>query len=308
MRFVESVCVLTLVAIGTSGCSKAEADGLPPAQGPGAPPRPELPTIASSGPQASHKVSSGLVVTGSTYPIEEAKVGPKGQGIIAALPVDEGDVVKKGQLLFRLDGAMQAHSVAQARAALATAEVAQTTAQTDFQRTAGLKERGAVSQAVFDQMKARLDGAEMGVRQAKAALSTAQQMAADTAVYSPIDGIVAERKTNVGEAAPPVVMTIENISTLEVRARLPERALTRVKEGTQAKARFQTGVERTIEVARLSPSIDTKTRTFEIVALLPNEDHALKAGMLVELDFGVDAQPASPAASAVPSAASGGTR
>jgi RND family efflux transporter MFP subunit len=199
---------------------------------------------------------------------------------------------------------MQAHSVAQAKAALATAEVARSTAESDFQRTASLKERGAVSQAVFDQMKARLDGAEMGVRQAKAALSTAQQMSADTAVYSPIAGIVAERNTNVGEAVPPVVMTIQDISTLEVRARLPERALTRVKVGTKAAAHFQTGAERTIEVARLSPSIDTKTRTFEIVALLPNEDQTLKAGMLVELDFGRDAKPA-PTASGVASARPG---
>ncbi len=308
MRFVESACLLVVIAVGVPACDRAEADGLPPASGPGAPARPELPTVASASARESQPANAGLVVTGSTYPIEEAKVGPKGQGIIAALPVDEGDVVKKGQLLFRLDGAMQAHSVAQARAALATAEVARTTAATDFQRTASLKERGAVSQAAFDQMKARLDGAEMGVRQAKAALSTAQQMSADTAVYSPISGIVAERKTNVGEAAPPVVMTIENISTLEVRARLPERALTRVEVGSKAKARFQTGVERTIEVARLSPSIDAKTRTFEIVALLPNEDQTLKAGMLVELSFGVDVRPVSPAASAVPSSAPDGSR
>ena len=302
MRAPDTICSLILAAVALVGCQRVEAEALPPARGSGAPPRSALPTIASNTPQDGVMQGNRLVVTGTTHPIEEARVGPKSQGVIAALLVDEGDTVKKGQLLFRLDGAMQGHSVSQARAALASAEVAQTSANTDYQRTLSLRERGAVSQAVLDQMKARLDAAEMGVAQARAALGTAQQTSADTAVFAPIDGVVTERKANPGELPPPVVLTLQNISTLEVRARLPERALNQVRVGTPATVHFQTGAERTIKVERLSPSVDTKTRTFEVVALLPNPNHDLMAGMLVQVDFGptVAASAASAVSSSVP--------
>ena len=94
----------------------------------------------------------------------------------------------------------------------------------------------------------------------------------------------------------------QDISKLEVRGRVPETMLARLKPGSPVTVRFPAvNEERTVAIERISPSVDPMTRTVEVVALVPNDDRSLKAGMLVELDFGAvtDAgAPAEPAPSA----------
>lgn len=289
----RSWCVVAMLAFAV-GCKSADAkkDVLPPASGSALPP-PVVPKLADVGDagKAAEDEGGAYRGTGTLHPKEEAQLGPKNSGVITAIAVEEGDKVKKGQLLFRLDGRQAQLAVQQAKAAQASAEVAKQTAELDFNRTKALFERGSVAQAAYDQAKARLDGAVAAVDQAKTAVSLARKVAADTAVHAPISGVVTAKLKNVGETAtmmpPTIVLIVQDVSKLELRARLPERALSKLEPGHRIAVHVPAlGTRLTVPIERINPAVDPRTRTIEVVALVDNADGKLRSGMLAEVSFG----------------------
>jgi RND family efflux transporter MFP subunit len=209
--------------------------------------------------------------------------------------VAEGDRVRRGQVLFRLDSAQVELAIEQAKAALAAAKVQAQSSQTLFERVKALHERGAATPDAFDQAKAQVDSAESAVVQAQASLALASHRLNNMVVSSPIDGVVAEKRMNLGETAtlmpPSVVLVIQNVDMLELRARLPEVALASVQVGSTLSASFPAlGKKRDVKIKRIAPTVDPRTRTIEIVADVENRDHRLLAGMLVEVSYGHAAQ------------------
>jgi RND family efflux transporter MFP subunit len=297
--------LLVPALFGMGGCRRSNASqGLPPPTGSLA-----IPDVPAPSPSAAVDGSTEVeqwVVSGTSAPAHEAKLGPKASGVIAAITVEEGDKVRKGQLLFRLDASTTAMGIAQAQAALATATVNRDAAESDFKRVQPLLERGSISPSAFDQAKARYDGAAAAVAQAQAAVNMAKKVTSDTAVVSPIDGVVAARKASVGDTVtmmpPTTVLIVQDVSSLEVRARVPETWLKRLEPGKPVRIRFPSiEAQRVVPITRINPSVDAMTRTVEVVALVPNKDGALKAGMLVEVDFGSrDAGAASSAGASKP--------
>lgn len=288
--------LLLIVALfGLSGCKKAGNDGgLPPAAGSGVA-APEIPAVGNpveSAEEAGAPRGDGaLFATGTLFPKAEAQLGPKMSGVLSAVKVEQGDKVKKGQLLFQLEGGQTALSVKQAKNLLDAAKVALRSAETDYNRTKELFDRGSVAPATFDQVQARYDGAKAQVAQAEVALSMAQKASSDTTVRSPIDGVVTQKLKSVGETVtmmpPTIVVVVQDVSELELRARLPERALSKLQPGTRIIVRLPAlGVERLVPVERVNPSIDMLTRTVEVVAKLDNSDGLLKPGMLADIDVG----------------------
>ena len=290
MQLTHARWGILLIAV-MAGCQNGNGrEELPPANGSGALTPLVIPAVANAESRASSSATDELVVTGTAAPVKEAKVGPKTTGTVAAMQVEEGDTVKKGQLLFRLSAANQALAVNQAQAALASAMVGQTTVKTELDRITALHERGSVAPATYDQVKAHYEAAQAAVEQARAAVASAKQATADTAVLSPISGVVSKRLSSVGDTVsmmpPTVVLIIQDISELEVHGRVPEMMLAKLQPGSPIRVRFPAvKQERTVKIERISPSVDPMTRTIEVVALVPNEDRSLKAGMLVELDF-----------------------
>lgn len=281
---------LLLLSLLLVSCGKAIGAELPPAAGSGAVALPDLTKLAPTPSAPAARSRSELIVTGTSRPIHEAKIGPMVSGVIAAMLVEEGDRVKKGQVLFRLRSAAQDLGLKQAQAALASAEVQKSSADTELARTKALHEAGTVSPAVYDQVKARADALDAAIKQAQAAVNSARQASTDTVVTSPISGIVSSRRANVGETVtmmpPTTVLIVQDIDQLEVRAALPETALASLRPGSRATIRFPAiNAVREVEITRINPSVDPFTRTIEVVAVVPNGDHELKAGMLVECDF-----------------------
>lgn len=278
-----TLCI-ALLSISVGCKNESKGDELPPATGPNAAPRPELPKLdGKNGDTQTAEVSDQT--TGTTYPRAHADVAPTMSGVIASIAVEEGDPVKKGQVLFRLRPTDMALQVKQAEAAQRSAEVGLAAAQVERDRTKQLFDKKAVDPATWDAVKARYDAAVAAVNQAKVGVSMARKALGDATVRSPIAGVVTHKLKNAGEMAtmmpPSIVVTVEDHSALELRFRLPERLVNAVKPGTGLKASFASaGVERDAKVARVSPSIDPRTRTFEVVAMVDNADAALKSGML----------------------------
>lgn len=290
---IDRLRALLPVLLLAFACETKQGPALPPATGKGAPPAAEIPTltdIARSDSKPAAAISPNAAGTGTLKPRSLAALGPKETGLITSITVDEGDAVKKGQVLFRQDSAQAAIAVEQARAALATVQVQVDAAQLDFDRTKALRERGSVAPDVLDQAKARLDGANSSLRQARAALALAERHSGNMVVTAPFDGVVTERRMNVGETAtlmpPSIVLVLQDLDLLELRARLPESALKDVHEGSEITARFPSvGVSRKLRVKRIAPTIDARTRTIEIVADVDNQDRRLLSGMLAEVSY-----------------------
>jgi RND family efflux transporter MFP subunit len=292
---------ITLSAlVALAGCHGEEANGLPPPSGSGAPPAPVIPKlsdVASAAPAASG-TSPAAAWTGNLYALHQAELGPKASGVLSQITVEEGARVKKGQLLFRLDGAQAFLGVSQAKAAMATARVALDSAKLDLSRATELNAKGSVSPAFYDQAKAAYDHASMALEQAKVSLQLSQRLASETAVYSPIDGVVTSKQKSVGEIVTMVpvttVLVVQDVAHLELRANLPENTLASLAPGSELRLNARSaGVGRTVRVKRVNPTIDTRTRTVEVVADVDNADGKLKVGMLVEVAL---AQPVGSAA------------
>jgi RND family efflux transporter MFP subunit len=280
---------VVLGGLALAGCHGEGGAGLPPASGSGAPPPPTVPKlsdVASAAPSAAAEPSAAW--TGTLYARHEAALGPKASGTLSQITVEQGDRVKKGQLMFRLDGVQASIGVSQAKAAIATAQVAQNSAKLELARATELSAKGSLAPAVYDQAKANYDQASTALDQAKVALQLAQRVAAETAVFSPIDGVVTSKEKSVGETVtmvpPTTVLTVQDVAHLELRANLPENALAKLSPGTELKMTARSvAIERTVQVKRINPTLDPRTRTVEVVADVDNADGKLKVGMFVDV-------------------------
>ncbi|MBI2375173.1 MAG: efflux RND transporter periplasmic adaptor subunit [Deltaproteobacteria bacterium] len=279
-RFLYSVPLGLAVA-----CSQAEVK-MPPATGAGAPPLPALPKIDNG--TGSVAVAEGRT-TGTTYPKEVSEVGPKVTGVISRIEVKEGQRVKKGDVLFRQDDSDAKLRLSAAEVGLAAAKVQLKAMQVELDRNKVLLEQGAIQRAQWDQLEPRYEGAKIGVQQAEVQVEMARKFVEDAAVRSPLSGVVTSKAKNEGEMAttmpPTVVVIVQDQSTLELRFRMSERALVAVKPGDRVDAKFQAlGIAREARVVRLSPTVDARTRTVELIAELPNADLALRPGLLAEIE------------------------
>src|SRR5882757_7741804 len=289
---------LIAVAVMVAACGRGKGQQLPPAQGEGAPPLPALPNLAAPAPEATAVVPTEGRTTGTTYPHAEAQLGPNTSGVIVKIHVNEGDPVRKGMVVFRLDDRDAKLRVEQARAAREAARVNLRAVQTEYDRTKPMFDEKAVNRMQWDQLVARLDGAKVAVQQADVALAMAEKLLDDTAVHSPIAGVVTAKLKNEGEMAttmpPTVVLVIQDRSVLELHLRLPEHALGQVKIGDVVTARFDAlNAVRPARVTRINPAVDARTHSVEVVAEIPNQDRALKSGLLASVELKPrDARPA----------------
>ena len=211
--------------------------------------------------------------------------------MITRLTVNEGDRVRKGQVLFSLDSAQVELAVAQANAALASAKV-QAESAPDAVRA---RSRHCASAALrppdaFDQAKAQVEARAAWWCRPRPRCETAAHRLNNMVVTSPLAGVVTEKRMNVGENAtlmpPSIVLVIQNVDMLELHARLPEMALRVCVKAAPSRRVCQPCASRDVKVKRIAPTVDPRTRTIEVVAELDNSDHRLLAGMLVEVSYG----------------------
>ena len=297
-----------------AGCRGESGSSLPPASGSGAPPPPAVPKLSELAPAAAAASSEPSAAwTGTLYARHEAELGPKASGVISQITVEEGDNVKKGQLMFRLDGAQAVIGVSQAKAAVATAKVGLDSAKLDLSRATELSMKGSLAPAVYDQAKTNYDRATTALQQAKVAQQLAERVASETAVFSPIDGVVTSKQKNVGETVtmvpPTTVLVVQDVAHLELRANLPENALAKLAPGSELKMNARSvAIERTVQVKRINPTLDPRTRTVEVVADVDNADGKLKVGMFVEVALAAPASAAAPPDTAKVASDVGGTK
>jgi RND family efflux transporter MFP subunit len=283
-------CLLIAVAL-PAGCGKKD-DGkaaLPPATGSGSPPLPAVPRLDAEAAVPAPEAPSDRRSTGTLLP-----------GVVTALGVEVGARVKKGQVLFRVDDRDAVLRLAQAQTQLAAARQQLASTEVEHRRTKALFDQQAASPQAWDQVSAQLEAARVGVAQAQNGVAIASKAVADATARAPIDGVVVSRPIALGDyvsdGPPTHVLVLQDQSTLELKFRLPERALSHVRTGAAITVSLPAlGASRKAAISIVAPSVDPRTRTVELTAVLDNRDGALRPGLMadIELDAVVASAPSS---------------
>jgi RND family efflux transporter MFP subunit len=193
--------------------------------------------LATAGLTSPSQTQSVLTASGYVVARRKAAVASKGTGRLVLLNVEEGDQVKKGQLIARLEDADVVAARERARQSLLFAEADLYDAKTSYERTRILLKQGAIAQAEYDVAEARLKRVVASIDVARFALKEAEVAVENTRIIAPFDGTVLKKNADVGEIVAPLagaasskaaVVTIADMSSLEVDADVSEANITRV--------------------------------------------------------------------------------
>jgi membrane fusion protein (multidrug efflux system) len=221
-----------------------------------------------------------------TAPIEaerRALVMPKVAGEIRAVLADEGQRVRAGQVLARLDGD-------KLRLEVALNEATMRKLERDYNRNLELQQKGLVSAVSMDNLKYELEAAKANWELARLQLSYCD-------IRSPIDGTVTNRLdlmkvgntvTPVGgviEAADSSLFVVQDLDTLQLRINVPERELAKLSLGQPAELTFDAVPGRAFQgqIVLISPAIDPATATFPVRIRVTETGGLLRPGMFARV-------------------------
>jgi len=238
--------------------------------------RSALPQAVEVTPLVRRDLSETLRVVGSLAPNETATIRPETTGLIRSIHFEEGQRVKKGDLLVKIDDS-------ELRAQLAQSESRYELAKLNLARAENLRQTQSNTQADADRSRSEYSAAQADLELLKVRL-------ARTEVRAPFDGIVESRTLSAGDYVntQAVITTLNDLSKLKVEFQVPERYLTKVKTGTPFEVRSTTIEEAAAirgEVYFVNSVIDRATRSGAVKGILQPTSTNLKAGMFTVIEI-----------------------
>lgn len=207
-------------------------------------------------------------VSGVVEPIHEVKVSAEAAGRVLSAPFEEGEKIKRGKLLLRVDSDLNSAQIALLESQLSTAK-------REFERTKKLASQGLATPQQLDQASAQVDSAGLSIKQAKVGMGK-------TNVRSPIEGWVATKSVEKGEYVNPgaPLAHIVDYSTVKVNAAIPESDIRFIEENRPVEV-YLPALDLSVEgkVHRRGIVATPNTRTFPVEIHVDNKDLKLLPGM-----------------------------
>jgi len=222
---------------------------------------------------------------GSLYSPTETMVSTRMMGYIKKIAVEEGDRIKKGQLLFEIDPADIDAGKRMADAGVMQAKLAYDDAKRDSDRFQTLYEKGAVPLRDLEKMKLNLQMREQSMQMAKEGQKQASEQYKYTAVRSSVDGVVVRKMANVSEMALPghPILVISGSNNLRVNATLGEQDAGKLKAGDNATLFVPSANKKSeAKIVSVSPAADMATHSFNVKATIKDQT-GLIPGMYAKL-------------------------
>ncbi|MAQ09968.1 MAG: efflux transporter periplasmic adaptor subunit [Gammaproteobacteria bacterium] len=212
--------------------------------------------------------------TATLTAVEEAVVVARTQGIVEAIFVEEGILVKKGQALAQLDTRRLSLEVNRTQTNLESLQRA-------FDRAEQLFKRNMISPDAHDQARFNLE-------REQATLALQLHDLEEATIRAPIDGVITLRHIKLGNTLTPntAAFELKRADTVEAVLNIPERELSKLKANQVAKVRID-ALERAEFIGyidRVSPQIDADTGTVRVTVRLENELDLLKPGMFARVE------------------------
>ncbi|MCJ9429047.1 efflux RND transporter periplasmic adaptor subunit [Kordiimonas marina] len=212
---------------------------------------------------------------GTAKASESVTLNARVSDTIRAVKFDDGQLVKKGDVLVNLEDREE-------KAKLQEAEANQKEAERQFKRTRDLVKKGNASTAALDAAQRTLDEARFRVDAAQARLN-------DQRVVAPFDGVLGLRQVSEGSLITPStpITTIDAINLIYLDFSVPERFLARLKPGQEVEAKVEAYPGRLFKgrVKTVDSRVDPVTRSVIVRAEIPNEDKLLRPGILMTVDL-----------------------
>ena len=239
---------------------------------------------------------------GTLHAAQTSQLAAQMMGSIMEIRAREGDHVQRGQVLAVIDDALPRAALDRAAAAELAAQQEITASESDFtlaeatfKRYQTLFDRKSVSPQEFDEIKARYQGAQArremaraGQAQARAAVQQARTALSYTQVVAPFDGLVTEKRVDVGTLASPgtPIYTIEDLRRYRLEATVNETDLRYVHQGEQVPVLIDALGDRELKgrVVEIVPAADPASRSFLVKVEVPSEP-ALRSGLFGHAQF-----------------------
>ena len=252
-------------------------------------------------------ITSIVTANGKIVPRTDVKISAYVPAKILKLPVKEGDVVKKRQLLVQLDDTEYRAAVNQAKAQLSSAKASLEQAQLVYKRQKELFEKKLSSQEQYDMAKTDLDLAVARHEQAAASLDQAEYNLSKTTINSPMNGVVTSLNAEVGEIVMigtmnnpgTVIMAVSDMSEIETEVEVDETDIAGVKLGQEAKIEidaypdtvFKGKVTEIGHSARISGmGTQDQVTNFLVKVKLLDEVPSIRPGMSASVDITTDSR------------------
>lgn len=226
-------------------------------------------------------VPQRIVFSGPLVAPGTAVLRARAAGTLAALAVAEGDAVRPGQVLGRIDIAELAPRIAERSAQRDAARATLDQAERLHASNQRLAAQAFISPSALDNSRAQLDSARATLAAAQATLETARVGARDAVLAAPIAGIVAKRHALPGEklSAEQPLLTIVDLARLELAATVGTHEVGRLAPGMAVQVQVE-GVDAPLagQLARIAPAAEPGTRSIGVTVALPNPQQRLRAG------------------------------
>jgi HlyD family secretion protein len=240
-------------------------------------------------------VTQMVTATGTLKPVLNVEVGSQISGIIQKLYVDFNSEVKSNQVIAQLDSATYRANVGSAEGELANSQASLELAQINAKRAEDLFNGGLIARADYDQSVATLHQAEAQVRIRGATLERAKVDLGRCTIYAPVDGIVIDRKVDVGQTvaasmSAPVLFQIANdLSRMQINASVAEADVGSVLMGQEVEFTvdafpYRKFVGKVTQV-RNSPITVQNVVTYDTIIEVNNDDLKLKPGMTANVSI-----------------------
>lgn len=234
----------------------------------------------------TREVRRELPLTGQLRPIHQAYLRAKVAGEVVDMRVKEGETVKAGQVLARIDPAEYQARLDERIASLAAAKATWENNERTRRNNEELLRKNFISQQSYDNALANTTVAEAQVRAAEANVVLAKKSVDDALVRAPWAGLVAERLAQVGDRAAidARLVNLVDLSRMELEASVPAADIPSVEVGQEVAFRVEGFGTRAFggRIARIAPQSASGSRSIMVYVDIPNSDGALKGGMFAK--------------------------
>jgi membrane fusion protein, multidrug efflux system len=228
----------------------------------------------------------GPSISGTMTPQEAATLRSEMSGPIVQTYVEQGQPVKRGQPLARIDDISIRDAVLSAQSAVRAAKLALDNATRDAEREQRLESAGAVAPRDVEAAQRALASAQAGMADAQSRLTAAEQQLSKTTFRAPFNGLVSERPVNAGDVVQPgsAIVTVVNPASMRLEGSVPAEQLSALRIGTPVIFTVNGYGTQTFtgRIERINPAADPATRQVRVYVTIPNEKSTLVGGLFAD--------------------------
>ena len=235
---------------------------------------------------SSREIRAGPPISGTMMPQQAATLRSELSGPVVQTYVEQGQSVKRGQALVRIDDTSLRDALLSAQSAARSAKLTLDNATRDAERQQRLETAGAVAPRDVEAAQRSLASAQAGFADAQSRLTAAQQQLDKTSFRAPFDGLVSERPVNAGDVVQPgaAMVSVVNPASMRLEGSVPAEQLTSLKIGTPVIFTVNGYGSQTFtgRIDRINPTADPATRQVRVYVTIPNETRTLVGGLFAD--------------------------